>query len=361
MTSTIGTGYGIFPTLIANSSIVRQKLDTLTEQASTGLVSGTYAGLGSDATVSLALGTQASALRTYQSNIDQAAGSMQVAQTAMTQIQQIAATFFGDIPNLNGLNPSEVDSIAAQANAALQQVADLLNTKDGNNYVFGGQDTANPPVPEAASILSSGFYAQINTAVSALSANGAGATAAATLATAASSATGTSPFSTYLSQPPASIGAPVVQTGEGSSVRTGLLASANSVAVSSGTSTTGSYTRDLMRALATLGSLSSSQVNDPGFGALVADTGTSLNGAVNAMAADAGVLGNTQSNLVAARAHLSDVATALTSQISSAQDVDLAETLSRLTMVQTQLQASYRLISGQNGLSLLNFLPASAG
>jgi flagellar hook-associated protein 3 FlgL len=152
-----------------------------------------------------------------------------------------------------------------------------------------------------------------------------------------------------------------VQTGEGGTVQTGLLASGNSVAVSSGTSTTGSYMRDLMRALATLGSLSSSQINDSGFAALVQDTGTSLNGVVGAMAVDTGVLGNTQSTLTATQTQLSDTATALTGQLSSIQDVNMAQTISSLTSMQTQLQASYRLISGETSLSLVNFLPATAG
>lgn len=361
MSTTISNGYGILPTLIANSTSIHQQLDTLTEQASTGLVSQTYAGLGGEASVSLDLNPQLSALQTYQNNIDQATGSMQVTQTAMTQIQQIAATFAGDIPNLNGLNPSEIDSIASQAKAALQQVAGLLDTQDGSNYVFGGQDSANPPVPSPDNILSSGFYTQINASVSALSTNGASATAAATLATASSNAIGTSPFSAYMSQPASAISAPVVQTGEGGTVQIGLLASGNSVAVSSGTSTTGSYMRDLMRALATLGSLSSSQVSDPGFSGLVQDTAASLNGVVDAMAVDAGILGSTQSSLTATQTHLSNTATALTGQLSSVQQVNMAQTLSDLTSMQTQLQASYRLISSDTGLSLVNFLPASSG
>jgi flagellar hook-associated protein 3 FlgL len=361
MSSTIGNGYGILPTLIANSTSVHQQLDTLTEQASTGLVSQTYAGLGGEASVSLNLNPQLTALQTYQNNIGQATGSMGVTQTAMTQIQQIAATFVSDIPDLNGLNTTEVDSVAAQANAALQQVADLLDTQDGGNYVFGGQDSANPPVPSPDNILTSGFYTQINAAVSGLSTNGATATAAATLAIAGSNAAGTSPFSAYMSQPVSAISPPVVQTGEGGTVQTGLLASGNSVAVSSGTSTTGSYMRDLLRGLATLGSLSSSQINDPGFGALVQDTGTSLTGVVSAMAVDAGVLGNTQSNLTATATQLSDTATALTGQLSSVQDVNMAQTISSLTSMQTQLQASYRLISGETSLSLVNFLPTTSG
>ncbi|WP_158928416.1 flagellin [Acidisphaera sp. S103] len=361
MSSTIGTGYGILPTLIANSTSVHQQLDTLTEQASTGLVSQTYAGLGGEASVSLNLNPQLTALQTYQNDIGQATGSMSVTQTTMTQIQQIASTFAADIPDLNSLNASEVDSVAAQANAALQQVAGLLDTQDGNNYVFGGQDSTNPPVPSPDDILSSGFYTQINAAVSALSVNGATATAASTLSIASSNAAGTSPFSAYMSQPASAISPPVVQTGEGGTVQTGLLASANSVAVSSGTSTTGSYMRDLMRALATLGSLSSSQVNDTGFAALVQDTGTSLTGVVSAMATDVGVLGSTQANLTATQTQLSDTATALTGQLSSVQNVNMAQTISSLTSMQTQLQASYRLISGETSLSLVNFLPTTTG
>ena len=134
---------------------VHQQLDTLTEQASTGLVSQTYAGLGGgEAGVSLDLNPQINTLQAYQNNINQATGSMQVTQTAMTQIQQIASTFADDIPNLSGVDSSEVDSIAAQANAALQQVATLLNTQDGTDYVFAGQDTSNPPVPSGNGILS---------------------------------------------------------------------------------------------------------------------------------------------------------------------------------------------------------------
>jgi flagellar hook-associated protein 3 FlgL len=356
MSTTIGTGYGIMPTLIANAGNVHQQLDTLTQQVSTGLVAQTYAGLGSQAGVALDLSPQLNSLQIYQNNIGQATGSMQVTQTAMTQIQQIASTFADDIPALNGLNASEVDSIAAQANAALRQVADLLNTQAAGNYVFAGQDTANAPVPSGDAVLSSGFYTQINTAVSALSANGASATAATTLGIAGSNVTGTSPFSSYLSQPAGSISAPLVQTGEGGTVQTGLLASANSAAVSSGTSTTGSYMRDLMRALATLGSLSSSQINDPGFAGLVKDTGSSLNGVVSAMAVDVGVLGNTQATLTKTQTQLSDTATALSGQLSSVQDVDMAAALSKLTSMQTQLQASYRLITGENSLSLVNFI-----
>ena len=83
----------------------------------------------------------------------------------------------------------------------------------------------------------------------------------------------------------------------------------------------------------------------PDFAGLVQDTYTSLGGAISTMAEDAGVLGNTQTTLTATATTLSDTANALTTQVSSAQDVDMAQTLSNLSLVQTQLQASYQVIA----------------
>lgn len=351
--------YGFSATLVNNASTVHQQFNTLSAQVSTGLVAQTYAGLGSTASVSLDLTPQIASLQTYQSNIGQATGSMQLTQTAMSQIQQIAVSFVSDIPTLNGLNTTGIDSVAANARAALKQVAQLLNTQNGNTYVFGGQDSANPPVPDPDNILSSGFYTQINTAVSGLSANGAAATVAATLATAESNAAGTSPFSDYMSQPVSAIGVPMVQTGQGVTVQTGLLASGNANVTSTGMSTTGSYMRDLMRALATLGSLSSAQANDPGFGGIVQDTAVSLNSVVTTMAIDVGVMGERQSKLTDTQTNLGNTVTALKGQVSTAQEVDMASVLSQLSAVQTQLQESYRLITAANSLSLVNFLPAA--
>jgi flagellar hook-associated protein 3 FlgL len=352
------TGWGILPELITNVGTVHAQLDTLTEQAGSGLIAQTYAGLGSGASVAIDLSPQVATLQTYNTNITQATGMMGVAQTALSQIQQIGSQFVSDMPNLNGLDPQEIDNIASQAQSALVQVASLLDTQDGGVYVFGGQDSSHPPVPDPNNILSSGFYKQINLAVSGLTSNGYGATAATTLAIATSNSSGTSPFSAYMSQPGSLIALPVVQTGDGMAVSIGIAASANAAVVSTGTSTTGSYMRDLLRSLATLGSLSSAQTNDPNFAPLVEDTRSSLTSSVDAMATDAGVLGNQQAQLTSVQSQLTSMSNALSGQVSSAQDVDMASTLSQLTAVQAQLQESYRLIVNAATLSLGNYLPA---
>jgi flagellar hook-associated protein 3 FlgL len=365
--------YGMLGSLIANASSVKQKLNTLTNQASTGLVGDTYAGLGTGASVSLDLRPQMANVQTWQNNVDASTGRMAVTQSAMANIQSITASFYAQLNNVDGVNASAVDSIAASARDALSQVASQLDTQNGGVYVFAGQDTGNPPVPDPDNILTSGFYTQINAAVTAFSGvglNDAAGTANATFDIATSNIVGTSPFSDNSSQTATALRAqlPTVQVGQNNTENIGLLASANALipdsvapaAIPGGPSaTTGSYMRDVLRALATIGSLSSSQVNTPGFQTLVQDTRVSMSGAISAMAQDVGVLGNTQSSLAATQSQLADTQTALTGQVSSAEDVDMAKTMSQLSLVQTQMQASYQLIATMSSLSLVKFLPVS--
>jgi flagellin-like hook-associated protein FlgL len=366
----------MFGSLLADSSAIRQKLDLLTNQASNGLVGNTYAGLGTGAPISLDLRPQIGNLQTWQTNVDAATGQMSVTQATMTRIQSVAANFYAQLTNVDGVNASAVDSIAASARNALNEVAGLLDTQDGGSYVFAGQDTGNPPMLDPNNIANivanpTGFFAQISTAVGNLAGAGAVATAQATYNIAVSNAPGTSPFSTYMSQPSAVLQAqlPSVQVGQSTTANIGLLASANALIPDTQVgpsplpggppASTGSYMRDVLRALATIGSVSSAQASVPGFQDLVQDTRTSLSGAISAMACDVGVLGNTQSSLTATRTQLSDTEGALTGQVSSAEDVNMAKTLSQLSLVQTQMQASYQVIASVSSLSLVKFLPVA--
>ncbi len=357
MSGAIGsTGYGLLTQLLAGSNTVQQQLNTLTEQASNGLIGNTYAGLGNGAAIALDLQPQVAMLQTQQHNVDAATTRLNVTQTAMTQLQSIASTFVANMNNLPGANGSEVASIAAAARSALTQVVNLLDTQDGNTYVFAGQDSQSPPVPNPDGILSSGFATQISTAVAGLTTNGAAATQTSILGIASSNSPGISPFSAYLSQPAASPQVPYIQVGPRQIVQTGILASANTAAVSTGPSTTGSYMRDLMSALATIGSLTPAQENDPNFATLVQNSRTNLTGVVRTMAEDVGVLGDQQTRLINIQTGLSNTQTALTTQVGNVEDVNMASTLSQLTQTQTRLQASYQLIAGMAGLSLVKYL-----
>ena len=351
----ISSDYGTLGLLISGSATVKAKLDQLTAQASSGDVSDSYGGYaGSAAQTMFDISPQIAHATVLESNIDAASGRASVQQTVMTQLQSIASSFYSSVQSLGTEGTNSVQSVASSAQAALQQAASLLNTKDGDVYVFGGADTATAPIPDANNITSSPYYNAIQTEVQGLSANGASATAASTLAT-ASLTTGVTPFAADLQ--PFAAKAATVQTIDGQPATIGILANQNTfIAASTGSSTTGSYMRDLMRSLATIGSLTPAQATDPGFSALLTDTGTSLSGVVSAMAADSASLGSVQSTLTSEKTQITDTSTALQTQLASVQQVDMAATLSNLQQVQSQLTASYKLISEIKSLSLVNYI-----
>jgi flagellin-like hook-associated protein FlgL len=344
--------YSTLGVLIADNTSVKAQLNKLTAQIASGHVADSYGGLGAASQTSLDLRPQLNTLTNEQNVIGSVTGQLDITQNALSQINSIASSFAAQTDSLNGLDPAAVDSVAAAAKSALQQLAALLDTNDGGNYVFAGTDSNNPPVPNPDQILSSGLYTQINAAVSGLSSttdNSAGIIAS-TLSVAQSNAAGTTPFSSTIGT------AQTLQLSNGQLVQTGLVANANTLATSTGTSTTGSYVRDLLRGLSTLASLTSGQVNDPGFGAVVADTRTSLQGAVTALATETGALGTIQAGLTTTATADGETTTALQQQLSSVEDVDTATALTQLSAVQTQLQASYQLIAGARSLSLVQYL-----
>jgi flagellar hook-associated protein 3 FlgL len=350
----ISGDYSTLGQLIANNASVKSQLNKLTEQISTGHKANSYGGLGSATQPALNLGNQISTLTNEQTVIGTATSQISVTQNALSQIYSIASKFAADTDSLNGVDPNSVDTVAAEANSALQQLAGLLDTKDGDVYVFAGTDSSNPPIPNPEDITSSDFYTQIASAIGSLSSttdNSAGILAS-TLATAQSNAAGTTPFSAGA----ATAAAATLQLSNGQRVQTGLLASSNTLASSTGNSTTGSYTRDLLRSLSTLANLSSAQVNDPGFTAVVADTRSSLQGAVTALSNETGALGNIQSTLTTTQTEESDTVTTLQTQLANVQDVDTATAITQLQEVETQLQASYKLVSSLQNLSLVNYL-----
>ena len=303
-----------------NGAVVRRQLDAATTQVATGRIAESYAGLGTGAKISLDLRPQATHAAAWQANIDGATGRLGIAQSALGGISAIAASFFAKAGALNGLIPSEADSIAAAARVALTQVSQLLNSKDGDTYVFAGQDTANPPVPNtSASVVSAALLA---------------------------SDTATAPFSATLGT-----AAPTIEVGEGQRVQVGLLANSNTLTASAAP-TTGSYMRDIMRALATL----TTATAGPGLQAMALDTRARLGSAVGAIAVETGALGDVQSSLAARRTQLGETVTALNNQVSGAEDVDLAATMTRVSLLQTQLQTSYQLIAGMKNLSLAQYL-----
>lgn len=353
--SVSATDLGTFDLLVGNTALIKRQIADFSAETSTGLISQDYAGLGAGAGSALDLQVALTGNGALQTGLTSAATIQSATQTALGQIEQIASNFANTAQTLI-TTPGATATVATQAGDTLTQLAGLLDTKVGDTYIFAGQDSRNPPVPNPDQIGTSAFTTAIAAAIAGLTTNGAAATEAQTLAIA--SPGGTSPFSATLE---ASSAASVADLGDGQTIKVGVLANQNADAVSSGTGTTstGSYTRDIFRALATLASLTPAQSSDPSFALLIQSTVTSLQGATSAINTDIGALGARQQHVSATQSDLTATSTALTTQLSSIQDADLTTVATQLSQAQTQLQASYQVIAGLGSLSLAKFLPAS--
>ena len=346
------TDFGTLDQAISASALIKQNVAQLTAETSSGYVSTDFAGLGSGAGPTLDLAQQIAAGAVLQNNADSAGMIQQTAQTALGQIETIASNLASQATVLETTTGS-APTLAASAQDAMRQVAQLLDTQVGDVYVFAGQDSASPPVPDPGAIASSSFAQAIQQAVSGLVVNGASATSAAALAIA--SPGGTSPFSPSIEAAGAQ---GEVDLGDGVRVALAPLANTNSNATSTGVAitSTGSYTRDIFLGLASLASLGSANTGDASFLPFVQGIVTTLQGAVSAANTDIGALGDRQDQVSSAKAELASVATALQTQLSGVQEPDLTQVATQLSAAQTQLQASYQVIAGLSQLSLAKYI-----
>jgi len=347
------TDVGTLAAVLGNMQQTQQTISALTAETSSGYISSDYAGLGTGAATALDLNGQLAVNTTLQANASAAGNIQQVAQTALGQIQTLVSNISGELLSPSTSNATGLASLAATARGALSQIASLLDSKVGNVYIFAGQDSANPPVPDPDSVTNSAFYTAIQAAVSSLPTAGAAAVQAQTLAIAGPGAT--SPFSATLeaSNQPAT-----VDLGDGARVQVGMLADRNTDAVSAGagTTSTGSYMRDILMGLATLGSLGSADYSQSYTQSALSNIQTTLTKADTALNEDIGGLGVRQDTITSAATELSGVATALTTQLGAVQDSDAATVATQLAQAQTQLQSSYSIVAALGKLTLSTYL-----
>ncbi|MCU0987546.1 MAG: hypothetical protein MUC89_21875 [Acetobacteraceae bacterium] len=376
------SSYGTIGRTLTSALQVRDRIDLLTRQASSGRVAETFGGLAPSASVSISLRAEVSRRETYTQAIGMAELRLKVMQPALGRIGELASELAADALAAVTQGRISVEVVAEQARAALREMAVLLNTQAGDEYVFGGTDSSRAPVPNPNNILQSGYFTQIEAAVQQFALpwdddadpltpdvpRGATQVLADTLPIAASDAAGTTPFSTFLSTPsPAGgLGEPRawIAADDGQRIVYGLRANENGVASSrTDPPSTGSFIRDIMRGLSMLGSLTET-IRDRDQTALVGDdfnqmligiAGT-LQSAHKTLEEERGALGVAEQRLATVKERHADVTVVLKTRISGVEDVDMAEVAARLQLLQTQLEMSYRLIASLRDMNLARFL-----
>jgi flagellin-like hook-associated protein FlgL len=341
-----------------NATQLRDRITVLGEQISTGRKGKTYAAVGTDAPKALNLRSEINRRETYQTTINQTLSKIGVSQDVLNRIGEIAQKITANTARLLGAaKPEEIQIQAAQAEAAMVEVATLLNEQLNGEYLFGGSDSHNPPIPNPQAIATSGMGAQIITAVGTLNGSNVDDVLDDTKSLAESDVLDTTPFSVFLSTGPGATEARVNILGnDNDRVAYGIHANRNAAIVSTG-ETTGSWARDLLRGLASIAGLTPDKAqlgND--YTTFVTTVRKGLESAVDALALERGSLGLTETRLQGMASFHESVSTSLTLQLSNLEEVDMAKTITSFQTTQSQLEASYRALAISQQLSLTRFL-----
>jgi len=137
-------------TLAENNQILqylqqsKSTADSLQLQITTGLKSTNFSGIAPQSAQLVNLSDQQAKQQGYIDTINTVSTRLQVMGLSIGSIETLATQFVGNLPT-DAYN-TQGETIQEQAKQVLGQVAGYLNTQDGANYVFSGNNTSSPPV-----------------------------------------------------------------------------------------------------------------------------------------------------------------------------------------------------------------------
>lgn len=341
------------------AAALRGRMEVLARQVASGQRAEVLGDIAPDAPRAVNLSNDISRRETYMRAIDRTAGRMDVMQAGLGRLKDIASEFRSEVAmRLSSRDENALVTVQARARAALTEMGSLLNLRLNGEYLFGGSDMANPPVPDPAGLPNGPLANAIAAEVALLDNTNAATIAANTRTLAQDTSAALSPFSAFLEDPAQGAGEPrrSMPVADGEKLVFGIMANRNAMASSEG-ETTGAWARDLMRGLMTLMALTPAQMqNREGFEEFAQTIRSGLESAENALAEEMGALGAVQSQASSARTRHQDLSDTLRQQLSGIIDVDLAGTLTRLQATRSSLEASYRVTAVLSELSLARFL-----
>ncbi|MCC2113766.1 MAG: flagellar biosynthesis protein FlgL [Hyphomicrobiales bacterium] len=133
---------------------MRAEFDDLQRQLATGKQAETYADLGRDASLSIGFRAKQAAIAGYQDTIRDVGLRLDMMQTALTRLDEIALEAKGAITShpfelTNGKQTTAQQSTRER----LEEMASLLNSNVHGRYLFAGMGTDRPPVLDIDTIF----------------------------------------------------------------------------------------------------------------------------------------------------------------------------------------------------------------
>jgi flagellar hook-associated protein 3 FlgL len=328
---------------------IQARMTEYSEQSSTGKKGTVYGALGSDVRQSIDLRGNVVELDTYQKNIATAQLRVTSAVASMDRIKNIARDVRDQLTKLSGNPPPDQTVVKEIARRGYDEVAQVLNTKVEGRYIFAGSDIDTQPFPNATQ-----FFDAIKTEVNAYPANGATVTLDETKKV-ATEANGIEYFSASLqADDPSPLSARVDRN-----LDISYQVRANGPEMPVPPAGQIAPFREILRSLATAANLSYDTTNPASFNdfqSLLTTTRTSLDTAAKSVDNHVGILGSAAARMKALNTQHDETTVTLKTSVGDVEDVDMAETISKLQLVQTQLQASYKVTATLQKVNLIDFI-----
>jgi flagellar hook-associated protein 3 FlgL len=368
---------GLFSRLQQSNLNTQARIQDLNEQISSGKKGNSFGDFGaSDSRVSLDLRPTLDRYDIYTRNINLSRGRTDIMETVLTRVSEISRDMSDTLVSLQGTFQPSMGPIREKAAKGLQEVTELLNSIVDGRHVFAGAENQTAPISSqgVADLLTSFRTASYPAAF-------------------ATPASLTADFTAVSLQRDTSLsavsGAGLGAAPASSLFATAVIANTNDVALTLriddgmtrqiygvpgydalGVSDTSQeqdlradafHFREIIRGLAVVATMGDYPTNgttaeQQGFKAVVAFAQTSLKSGKSRLDDQIGILGNTVKSIDDTRIRLDQTALHLKKVLGKAEDVDVADAISRLQLAQTQLQASYQVTAKLQELTLVNFL-----
>jgi flagellar hook-associated protein 3 FlgL len=366
--------------------LTRNRIDFYNEQISSGLKGNTYGDFSpSDSRVSLDLRPVIDRIDVQQRNIAEARSRTEVMEVALKRMDEIMKGIETDLTNALGATEFDMTVVNQRARQALDEIGALLNTQVNGRYVFAGAESATAPVNVGA-LQAFVDYMVAEVTPAEYGGNAANIRAGVQEIGLRRSTTGVTP----------AVGAPFAGATGFEIFTPAVTAAANDRAVTvrieddiftqlygvPGYSAAGAagasqntqpqnlradafQFREMIIGLTMAASLRNPA--NPAFAGADGADGAAFTDLVNAardslrsaranLSNQTGILGNTAAKIRDVGVRLEQTQNALQKQLGQAEDVDVADAISKLQLAQTQLQASYNVTATLRQLTLVNFL-----
>jgi flagellar hook-associated protein 3 FlgL len=332
-------------TILRNDiSQLQSSIGQMQHQIATGKKADRYGDLGATATLDISLRNQGEQINSFKQTISVLQVRTDMIDKTLLGIRDIALALRNQAVGVQPVNSSRQDLINS-AKDALAQITDKLQVSVDGRMLFGGTKTGAAPMVDSGTVLSA-VQTGVNTALGALPVP----PAAGTVSTAVQGAVA-SVFSTTANFYQGGAKFPATQIAPGYSVNYSVVGSDPAF-------------QDILQGLYMIASTplpvqtpsAAGEVSEPDFDATMSAAATLMGGGVDKLDVLTQQNGHYQKTLSDVSDTHDTTLTIIGTQIDNIENTDIYDTTTRLTALQTQLQATFSLVGELRSLNLIDYL-----